>query len=817
MRSGLARAALMLVLVVGSGSALELASPPSAEAQATRGSGGARCSAGWRSLGLPTSARSARPLDVVARNGKLAWIVGGGKAGILLLQRGGGGWLPRRTITARLAGLSAGASTGASSLVAVGYDWIRETSLDPIGGTLTKGTWRQSRVPHPRDPHAALADVAVTPSGRAWAVGTRLASGRSRPLVLAWNGSRWKRDEPSVTRGEAGTVAVTRAPDGTIWIVGWQEGPAGRWRPLILNRKGSPWRAVEGAPLPEGSAVLTDVDFARGDGGWATGYLIEAGTSIHRPILQRWDGVAWVLEELPWADGMSAVPRALSVTRDGHVWIAGTRLATDGREPRGFVAHRDAVTGTWRVRHLGVRAGVRSEMLAIAATRGGAVASGTAASAAVVLRSCRGGDAAAEGRVDLGSLRLPRRSTAGGGGGGEGEGTLPPPVRVPAGGGIRLSAPVAPRGFVVRDVAGRVGLAERTVTYGGLAADFDGDGWTDVFYARHGKVPRLLRGSHRGFRNARQARFGPVDRHGCAAADIDRDGQLDLFCTVGRGRGSASGRHEVSLRPASREAELAREALGAADPFGRGRMAAFMDLEGDGWPDLFVVNVPARTDGMPATNRFFRNVGGRFVAAPEVGLDRSHGGACLWTGDLDGDGDDDLVHCVDYPADGRPPGVRIYLNEGGRLDERSAELGARPIGDVDALLADVTGDGRLDLVQLGPRTLRVSRGSADGFERIYQARVPGGVALAAGDVDGDARADLYILRGGRRNRPDLLLVSRERGDRFVSVRIPQAGSGRGDDAIALDHDRNGLTDFLVLNGWNTPGPVQLLASFRRPR
>lgn len=816
MTATLARAALACLLVAGSGGALELAAPRAAEAQAARSSGGARCSDGWRSVGLPASARSARPLDVVVRDGKLAWIVGGGKEGILLLQRGAGGWLPRRTIAARLAGLSGGASLGPTSVMAVGYDWLRETSLEPIAGMFSRGAWRQRRVPHPPSPHAALADVAVTPSGRAWAVGTRLASGQSRPLVLRWNGSRWAREEPRVGPGDAGTAAVARAPDGTIWVVGWQEGHEGRWRPLILRRKGSPWQAVEGAPLPQGTAVLTDVDFARAERGWAAGYLIEAGTSAHRAILLRWDGTTWAREELPWADRMSAIPRAVSVTRDGQVWIAGTRLATDGREPRGFVAHRDGAAGEWRMRMLGVRAGVRSEMLAVAATRSGAVASGTAAASAVVIRSCPDGEGATEGRVSLGSLRLPRRSTPDGGvRGGEGEGTLRPPVRVRAGGGVRLPAPVAPRGFVVRDVADRVGLASRTVTYGGLAADFDRDGWTDVFYTRHGREPRLALGSRGGFRDARRARFGAVDRHGCAAADIDRDGQLDLFCTVGRGRGSATGRHEVSLRPASREAELARGALGAADPFGRGRMATFMDLDGDGWPDLFVVNVPARTDGMPATNRFFRNVEGRFVSAPEVGLDRSHGGACLWAGDLDGDGDDDLVQCIEYASDGRPHGVRIHVNEDGRLVERSAALGVRPIGDVDALLADVTGDGRLDLVQLGPRTLRVSRGLPGGFERIYQARVPGGVAVATGDVDGDGREDLYVLRRGR---PDLLLVSRERGRRFVSVRIPQARSGRGDDVIALDHDRNGLADFLVLNGWNTPGPVQLLASTpRRPR
>jgi hypothetical protein len=45
------------------------------------------------------------------------------------------------------------------------------------------------------------------------------------------------------------------------------------------------------------------------------------------------------------------------------------------------------------------------------------------------------------------------------------------------------------------------------------------------------------------------------------------------------------------------------------------------------------------------------------------------------------------------------------------------------------------------------------------------------------------------------------------------VRIPQTTKGSADDAIAIDYDENGLTDFVVLNGRQKAGPVQLLAAF----
>jgi hypothetical protein len=200
-------------------------------------------------------------------------------------------------------------------------------------------------------------------------------------------------------------------------------------------------------------------------------------------------------------------------------------------------------------------------------------------------------------------------------------------------------------------------------------------------------------------------------------------------------------------------------------------------------------------------------------------LDTTQGGACLLTGDFDQDGDQDLVYCVQYPLNGRTAGIRFMRNEGGKLRERTNGRGIRPMNDIDVAFGDVTGDHRKDLVQLSPNRLRVSKWTSGGYRKIYEVKITDGWSIGLGDASGDGRADIYVVRGNnKKNLADRLLVGRAGGTRWASVRIPQAkvAAGTGDDVIVLDYDKNGLADFVVLNGRKgKPGPIQLLASFPR--
>ena len=170
--------------------------------------------------------------------------------------------------------------------------------------------------------------------------------------------------------------------------------------------------------------------------------------------------------------------------------------------------------------------------------------------------------------------------------------------------------------------------------------------------------------------------------------------------------------------------------------------------------------------------------------------------------------------CTVEPWLGRP-GLHVFRRRDARFVDATRALGLSPLNDVDAVAADFDGDGRTDIAQLSRSRLIVSLQRAGGMRRAFSVAVQQGHALAAGDVNRDRRADLYVVQGGSRNIADRLFINRGSGRRFSSASIPSTRSGSADDVVTIDHDRNGLDDFLVLNGRSFAGPVQLIAAFRR--
>lgn len=677
-------------------------------------------------------------------------------------------------------------------LWAVGYGGPG-TQLQPIIFRRSKGGWSRQRAPHvPAE--GVLSDVVATAPDDAWAVGYRRTGTRSEPLVLHWDGKTWERVEaPDFGSDEALLTAVSRSSSGGIWVVGAAWDPVARsHRAMAAWWDGRAWIPVSDV---DAGSELHDVTGSPDSSGWTVGrsglrslaariclppqsgvfgaYETEGADDGEHP------GLDGDLATIPMADTSGAIAESAALEDDA--------AALEDDSAAEHAAVEDHATA-------GVETGTRRATLPAAA--GGRSAP-----------QARGGDSRSAARKRADRRRSARRAHQ----------------RRDRRHQLRgLPTPRADSRLVVRNVAAQVGLAENTASYGAIAADFDGDGVDDLFIGRHGRPARLALNRGGRFVDNPALTFPPLDRHGCAAADVDGSGLLDIFCTIGGKRGSGLKSDELWLDPGGPTPVQAAIEHGISDPTSRGRRAAFLqasDPEGADRLELVVTNSPARVDGLPSVGRLYRHeADGSFVSRVRTGFASRLGSIALQDADFDGDGREDLLLVTGGPQAPLQQGMHLYRNTARGLVDVTRAMGIKDIDDVDAELLDLDGDADLDLVQLSPTRLRVSLQRRGRFRAVYERRLSHGRAVAGGDVNGDGRDDIYIVRGnGVRNHPDVMLVNRDAGRSWSSLAIPQAGGGVGEDAEAIDHDGNGLEDFLVLNGFNARGPVQLIAFYERAR
>jgi hypothetical protein len=276
------------------------------------------------------------------------------------------------------------------------------------------------------------------------------------------------------------------------------------------------------------------------------------------------------------------------------------------------------------------------------------------------------------------------------------------------------------------DVTARANLsAEFGPALGVATADFNADGWMDIYVANDGQQNQLWINQRNGtFKNTALLAGAALGADGEAkssmgvdAGDFDNDGDEDLFITELTGQGvdlyvNTGGGvfDERSARAGLRQPTL---------PF-TGFGAAWLDIDNDGWLDLVTVNgaVTQNVEAAARRERFalqqrkqaFRNLGnGRFEdvtnrAGPAFMHAEVSRGAAF--GDIDNDGD------VDVAVGNASGPLRLLLNA---IGQRRHWIGLRLVGQ----------DGRRDM--LGARAA-VTR--SDGVTIWRRARSDGSYASA---------------------------------------------------------------------------------------
>jgi hypothetical protein len=213
------------------------------------------------------------------------------------------------------------------------------------------------------------------------------------------------------------------------------------------------------------------------------------------------------------------------------------------------------------------------------------------------------------------------------------------------------------------DVTASAGMSrEFGPALGVSTADFNGDGWIDIYVANDGLPNQLWINQHDGtFKNTALLSGAALSPEGEAkssmgidAGDFDNDGDEDLFITELTGQGDDL---YVNDGTGAFEDRSARAGIRLASlPF-TGFGAGWFDFDNDGWLDLMTVNgaVTQNIEALARNEPFslqqrrqvFRNLGnGLFTdVTKQAGsvFEISEVGRGLAFGDIDNDGDEDVL------------------------------------------------------------------------------------------------------------------------------------------------------------------------------
>jgi hypothetical protein len=393
-----------------------------------------------------------------------------------------------------------------------------------------------------------------------------------------------------------------------------------------------------------------------------------------------------------------------------------------------------------------------------------------------------------------------------------------------------------------KDVTAASGLMHRGWGMGVCVADYDNDGFPDVYITAFG-ANVLFHNNGNGTFTDVTGRAGVGDTHwstGCAFGDYDRDGYVDLYVanylTFDESKIAKRGETpncrfmtvDVMCGPRRLPGEPdvlyhnngdgtftdVTQSAGIKDPGYYGFGVLFSDLDNDGWPDIFVAN-----DSTP--NLLFHNNGngtfsekGLVAGVALSGDGREQAGMGVDAGDYAGDGHLGLVvthFSHDYTTlyENGSSGFFTDVSYAAGLAGKAGQYLGWGVGFVD-----LDNDGWLDLFianghvypevdqhGLGTRYLQRKQLFLNLGARRFRDitdEVGGGLLIekssrgaAFGDFDNDGDIDAVVIN--LNDRPTLLRNDTVNGNHWVTIRLVGTRSNRDAIGARIQIDSGGRT------------------------
>ena len=327
------------------------------------------------------------------------------------------------------------------------------------------------------------------------------------------------------------------------------------------------------------------------------------------------------------------------------------------------------------------------------------------------------------------------------------------------------------------DVTDQAGVAANIYGMAAVAADFDNDGFVDLFVTGYGQAILYHNNGNGTFTDVTKKAGISVDGWSISSAwlDYDRDGCVDLF--VGR---------YVKFDPKYR-------AYYPAD------------------------NYPGPLDYAPTTNVLYHNnCNGTFTDVTEKSGIGAYSGRLMGVtaADFDGDGWPDI-----YVSNDKNENFLFHNKHDGTFEEIAGELGVaygqngEMTSSMGPVFADIEGDGRLDLWVTDSKYDRLmSNTGKNGFQDISASS---GISATTGqyvswgsgvyDFDNDGWLDILVFHGGlvHQVRQEHSLYRGLGGGKFLDVSrsggpvLDVKTVARG--SCFADYDNDGKIDAYVVN------------------